>query len=310
MNIAIVGRPNVGKSALFNRIAGRRIAIVHGQPGITRDRISTKCEIGGKTFALWDTGGIVGAGETQLRGDVRAAAELAMKESDLVLFVVDGQDGLKPMDHELARLVRKLHIPVLLLVNKIDAPKHQPRIDEFSALGFENVFPISAAHGRGVPELLEAIDNFLPASQIKSQTSNLKHPIAVAILGRPNAGKSSLINALLRDPRTIVSELPGTTRDSGDTEYERADGRACGSHFQNDRTHPAGCTRAYRHRKIESCAAGGFCGKSAADGKGQTVKAVLRDSIQRGPIARVRAAGDRALCQFPSPSDTAVRPFS
>src|SRR6184192_4972710 len=109
MNIAIVGRPNVGKSALFNRIAGRRIAIVHGQPGITRDRISTKCEIGGKTFALWDTGGIVGAGETQLRGDVRAAAELAMKESDLVLFVVDGQDGLNPMDHELARLVRKLH---------------------------------------------------------------------------------------------------------------------------------------------------------------------------------------------------------
>ncbi len=221
MNIAIIGRPNVGKSALFNRIAGRRIAIVHGQPGITRDRISAKCEIGGKTFALWDTGGIVGAGETQLTGDVRAAAELAMKESDLVLFVVDGQDGLNPMDHELARLVRKLHKPVLLLVNKIDDPKHQPRIDEFSALGFENVFPISAAHGRGVPELLEAIDNFLPASQIKSQTSNLKHPIAVAILGRPNAGKSSLINALLRDPRTIVSEIPGTTRDAVDIEYER-----------------------------------------------------------------------------------------
>src|SRR5947199_1667827 len=221
MDIAIVGRPNVGKSALFNRIAGRRIAIVHGQPGITRDRISAKCEIGGKTFALWDAGGIVGAGETQLTGDVRAAAELTMKESDLVLFVVDGQDGLNPMDRELARLVRKLHKPVLLLVNKIDDPKHQPRVDEFSALGFENAFPISAAHGRGVPELLEAIDNFLPASQIKSQTSNLKHPIAVAILGRPNAGKSSLINALLRDPRTIVSETPGTTRDAVDIEYER-----------------------------------------------------------------------------------------
>ncbi len=106
MDIAIVGRPNVGKSALFNRIAGRRIAIVHGQPGITRDRISAKCGVGGRTFTLWDTGGIVGAGEAQLTGDVRASAELAMKESDLILFVVDGQDGLNPMDRELARLLR------------------------------------------------------------------------------------------------------------------------------------------------------------------------------------------------------------
>src|SRR5438094_9401357 len=102
-----------------------------------------------------------------------------MKVSYLILFVVDGQDGLNPMDHELARLVRKLHKPVLLLVNKIDDPKHQARADEFSALGFENIFPISAAHGRGVPELLETIDNFLPASEIKHQTSNIKHPIAV-----------------------------------------------------------------------------------------------------------------------------------
>jgi GTP-binding protein len=265
MNIAIVGRPNVGKSALFNRIARRRIAIVHGQPGITRDRISARCEIGGKIFKLWDTGGIVGAGETQLTGEVRASAELAMKESDLILFVVDGQDGLNPMDRELARLVRKLHKPILLLVNKIDDLKHQPRADEFSALGFENVFPLSAAHGSGVPELLEKIDNFLPISDIKHQPSlrarflpvglagrsvgstsrsaNIspsplparrayrpegrlyepegKHPIALAIVGRPNAGKSSLINALLRDQRTIVSEIPGTTRDSVDIEYER-----------------------------------------------------------------------------------------
>ena len=221
MNIAIVGRPNVGKSALFNRIAGRRIAIVHGQAGITRDRISAKCEIGGKTFRLWDTGGIVGAGETQLTDEVRASAELAMAESDLILFVVDGQDGVNPMDRELARLIRKLHKPVLLLVNKIDHPKHEPRADEFSALGFEDVFPISAAHGRGVPELLEKIENFLPAADLKAQISNLTNPIAVAILGRPNAGKSSLINALLRDRRAIVSEIPGTTRDAVDIEYER-----------------------------------------------------------------------------------------
>jgi GTPase len=221
MNIAIAGRPNVGKSALFNRIAGRRIAIVHRQAGITRDRISAKCEVGGKTFRLWDTGGIVGAGETQLTDEVRASAELAMAESDLILFVVDGQDGVNPMDRELARLIRKLHKPVLLLVNKIDDPKHEPRADEFSALGFENVFPISAAHGRGVPELLEKIENFLPAADLKAQISNLTHPIAVAILGRPNAGKSSLINALLRDRRAIVSEIPGTTRDAVDIEYER-----------------------------------------------------------------------------------------
>ena len=221
MNIAIAGRPNVGKSALFNRIAGRRIAIVHGQPGITRDRISAKCEIGGKTFRLWDTGGIVGAGETQLTDQVRASAELAMAESDLILLVVDGQDGVNPMDRELARLIRKLHKPVLLLVNKIDDPKHEPRADEFSALGFEDVFPISAAHGRGVPELLEKIENFLPAADLKAQISNLTHPIAVAILGRPNAGKSSLINALLGDRRAIVSEIPGTTRDAVDVEYER-----------------------------------------------------------------------------------------
>ena len=221
MNIAIAGRPNVGKSALFNRIAGRRIAIVHGQPGITRDRISAKCEIGGKTFRLWDTGGIVGAGETQLTDEVRASAELAMAESDLILFVVDGQDGVNPMDRELARLIRKLHKPVLLLVNKIDDPKHEPRADEFSALGFEDVFPISAAHGRGVPELFEKIENFLPAADLKAQISNLTHPIAVAILGRPNAGKSSLINALLGDRRAIVSEIPGTTRDAVDIEYER-----------------------------------------------------------------------------------------
>jgi len=220
MNIAIIGRPNVGKSALFNRIVGRRIAIVHGQPGITRDRISATCEIAGKTFRLLDTGGIVGAGETQLTDEVRASAELAMKESDLILFVVDGQDGINPMDRELARLVRKLHKPILLLVNKIDDPKHQPRADEFSALGFQNVFPISAAHGRGIPKLLEKIEHFLPISDIKQQPSNLKPPIAIAILGRPNAGKSSLINALLHDRRAIVSEIPGTTRDAVDIEYK------------------------------------------------------------------------------------------
>jgi len=237
-----VGRPNVGKSALFNRIAGRRIAIVHGQPGITRDRISAKCEIRGQPFHLWDTGGIdpsrtgVGAGETQLTADVQTEAARAMEESDLILFVVDGQDGLNPMDRELARIVRKLRKPVLLLVNKIDDPKHHLRADEFSALGFENVLPISAAHGRGISELLERIGDLLPttdrsidevganrrlAGQTAGDSGQSTLPLKIAIIGRPNAGKSSLINALMRDRRTIVSEIPGTTRDAIDIEYER-----------------------------------------------------------------------------------------
>src|SRR3954447_6124736 len=224
MNVAIIGRPNVGKSALFNRLAGRRIAIVHGQPGITRDRISVQCQIDDKSFKLWDTGGIVGAGETQLTGDVRASAERAMEESDLILLVVDGQAGLNPIDRELARVVRKLRKPVLLLVNKIDDPKHESRADEFTALGFETVLSISAAHGRGIAELLETIDQFLLAAERNRQPSKIEHPTSLAIVGRPNAGKSSLINALLRDRHTIVSETPGTTRDAIDIEYER-DGR-------------------------------------------------------------------------------------
>src|SRR5712675_499067 len=124
MNIAIAGRPNVGKSALFNRIAGRRIAIVHDQPGITRDRISAEAKAEGKKFRLWDTGGIVGAGETELRDEVRASAERAIEESALVLLVVDAREGLTPMDRDLARFLRRQNKPILLVVNKIDHPKH------------------------------------------------------------------------------------------------------------------------------------------------------------------------------------------
>ena len=153
------------------------IAIVHGQPGITRDRISAKCEIRGQPFRLWDTGGIVGRGETQLTADVQASeAARAMEESDLILFVVDGQDGLNPMDRELARIVRKLRKPVLLLVNKIDDPKHQPRADEFSALGFKNIFQ-SARHRPGNTGVTGKIAPSCPACRAQSsnrQTSNIR----------------------------------------------------------------------------------------------------------------------------------------
>lgn len=220
--VAIVGRPNVGKSALFNRLVGRNIAIVHDQPGITRDRLAALSSKGRRPFTVWDTGGIGGAGETELTTQVRGAADSAMRESDVILFIVDAQAGLNPIDQELAKLLRKSKRPVVLVVNKIDHEKHEDLDVEFSQLGFDNSIPISAAHGRGISDLLEVVDGLLPESEIKPQTSNLKHVLSLAIVGRPNAGKSSLINSILRDARTIVSELPGTTRDAVDILYERS----------------------------------------------------------------------------------------
>src|SRR5262249_42874461 len=161
-NVAIIGRPNVGKSALFNRLAGRKIAIVHDQPGITRDRISAICSRGKKPFTVWDTGGIFGTGETELTEKVRSTAEGAFRESDLILFVVDAKDGLSPIDGDLARRLRKLHKPVVLVVNKIDNDKHEALAAEFDSLGFEPTVSISAEHNRGISELLDQIERLLP----------------------------------------------------------------------------------------------------------------------------------------------------
>src|SRR5437016_1989015 len=220
--VAVVGRPNVGKSALFNRLAGRNIAIVHDQPGITRDRLEAPCVRGSRPFTVWDTGGIGGAGETELTAQVRAAADAAMRESAVILLVVDAQDGLTPIDQELARILRKSKTPVVLVVNKIDHPKHEDLESDFARLGFANSVPISAAHGRGISGLLETIDSLLSQSEIRNPKSVIASPLALAIVGKPNAGKSSLINSILRDARTIVSELPGTTRDAVDISYERS----------------------------------------------------------------------------------------
>ena len=220
-NVTIVGRPNVGKSALFNRLVGRSIAIVHDEPGITRDRISRVCKRGPRPFNLWDTGGIAGAGESQLTKQVRQVVEDAIAESDALIFVVDAKHGLSPMDQELAKLVRKSGKPVVLAINKIDEPKHEPRMDDFAAFGFAPSTPISAAHGRGIGELLELVDKLLPAGT-GLVTDSLSSPaLDVAVVGRPNAGKSSLINAILKREQAIVSELPGTTRDAVDIVYER-----------------------------------------------------------------------------------------
>lgn len=222
LNVAIVGRPNVGKSELFNRLAGRNIAIVHDQPGITRDRLVAPCTRGSRPFSIWDTGGIGGAGESELITQVRDAASAAMRESNVILFVVDAQQGRAPIDEDLARMLRRSRIPVVLVINKIDDPKHENLDADFARLGFRDAVSISAAHGRGISELLEKIVDLLPAaSEIEDQISNIKHPLALAIVGRPNSGKSSLINSIVKGPRAIVSELPGTTRDAVDIAYER-----------------------------------------------------------------------------------------
>jgi GTP-binding protein len=231
-SVAIVGRPNVGKSALFNRLVGRSIAIVHDQPGITRDRISAKCIRGARPFLVWDTGGVVGAGESELRQDVRQMVNEAIRQSDVLLFVVDAKEGLSPIDRELARIIRKSRKPILLTINKIDDPKHDDRADEFTAMGFAHTVPISAAHGRGISDLLEQLDRLLPSESVLLATASDeeasdedKLSLKVAIIGRPNAGKSSLINAVVQSERAIVSELPGTTRDAVDIVYARGEDR-------------------------------------------------------------------------------------
>src|SRR5205809_1258102 len=219
-NVAIVGRPNVGKSALFNRLVGRKIAIVHDQPGITRERISAICGRGARPFTVWDTGGIFGAGESELSVQVPRAAEEALRESDLLLLVVDAKEGLSPVDEELARALRKSQKPVLLVINKIDNEKHEPLAAEFDALGFEPSFSISAEHDRGISDLLGEIERRLPSPPHDSRVTS-HESLAVAIVGRPNVGKSSLINSIVRGERAIVSELSGTTRDAVDILYER-----------------------------------------------------------------------------------------
>lgn len=217
---AIVGRPNVGKSALFNRLAGRSIAIVHDQPGITRDRLGAECRLGDAPFEITDTGGIGADVDVGFTERVRAEAEIAIATAGVILFVVDGQSGALPLDLELARRLRRSARDVLLVVNKIDRPDlpaHAARLADFSPLGFPEVYGVSAAHGHGLRPLVAAVERHLPPpaaiSNLKSQISN---PPKLALVGRPNVGKSSLTNAILGEARTIVSPVAGTTRDSVD----------------------------------------------------------------------------------------------
>src|SRR5262245_34021513 len=235
--IAIVGRPNVGKSALFNRIAGRRIAIVHDQPGVTRDRVSAEAEWGGRSFTLVDTGGLgLLRGEKATDVIVQAAlrqVELAIDAANVIILVVNALEGIVPLDREVAERLRKCGKPVLVAVNKTDTASVEADAVEFSELGFENIFPVSAIHDRGIGALMEAAVALLPSvtqrpSAIcheESMTSDFlvvkgAKALKLAIVGRPNVGKSSIINALTQSERVIVTPIPGTTRDAVDVPFE------------------------------------------------------------------------------------------
>jgi GTP-binding protein len=222
-SVAIIGRPNVGKSALFNRLAGRKISIVHDMPGVTRDRVTALCKLGNDPFEIIDTGGIGANVDANFTEQVRAEVEIALAASDVLVFVVDGQDGLTPLDQELARMLRRIDKPLLLAINKIDVEKHAPNAAEFSRLGFENHLAISAEHNRGILPLVAWIERLLPPVHFVAPDfpPALSEPVKIAIVGRPNVGKSSLTNAILNDDRTLVSPISGTTRDAIDIPYER-----------------------------------------------------------------------------------------
>jgi GTP-binding protein len=211
--IAIVGRPNVGKSTLFNRIVGERSAIVDDLPGVTRDRQYAVAEWAGRTFTLVDTGGYVPDSEDVMETAIREQAAVAIEEADLVLFVVDAITGLHPMDRELADILRKSQKKVRVVVNKVDNAAREPAAGEFYALGLGDPLGIAALGGRSIGDMLDAATEGIAAGEAPSSDMRLK----IAVVGRPNVGKSSLVNALLQQPRAIVTPVPGTTRDAIDS---------------------------------------------------------------------------------------------
>jgi GTP-binding protein len=213
--LAIVGRPNVGKSTLFNRIVGRRLAVVEDSPGVTRDRLYARAEHKDRAFQVVDTGGILFSDDDPLIEQIRVQAEVAMAEADVILFVVDAGEGLNPADWELAERLRGVDQPVYVLVNKVDADNREPLVGEFYSLGFHEVVPVSGLHGRGVGEALQQV---LDAVQAVPQEQLGPEGMRIALVGRPNVGKSSILNALTGEQRAIVSNIPGTTRDAIDTE--------------------------------------------------------------------------------------------
>jgi GTP-binding protein len=213
---AIVGRPNVGKSTLFNRLVGERVAITEDVPGTTRDRIYATAEWRGREFSLIDTGGLDDPKIGEMEAAVRRQAEAAIREADSVLFVVDAQSGILPVEHDVADMLRRSGKPVLLVANKADSWRGEAQSAEFYELGLGEPLTVSAIQGIGTGDLLDAVVESLPPPQADEETSDAR----IAIIGRPNVGKSSFLNALVGSERAVVSEIPGTTRDTIDTVAE------------------------------------------------------------------------------------------
>ncbi|MGB4549817.1 MAG: ribosome biogenesis GTPase Der, partial [Syntrophales bacterium] len=218
--IAIIGRPNVGKSTLFNRLSEGKKAITIDEPGATRDRNYAESSWEGRFFTVIDTGGFEPVSTEKILVQMREQTLLAIEEADIIIFLMDGREGLTPSDEEIAKLLRRVPKPVFYVVNKIDGPKHDALAYEFYRLGVEKLYTLSAEHGRGVDDLMmDVVEKIPPAEEIEADEERIR----IAVVGRPNVGKSSLVNKILGYERTIVNPLPGTTRDAIDTPFEYRD---------------------------------------------------------------------------------------
>lgn len=224
--VAIVGRPNVGKSTLFNRLVGERKAIVDDMPGVTRDRNYSEAEWSGRKYLLVDTGGLENEAAAALEKSVQAQSRLAVAEADVVVFLLDGKGGLNPLDREAVDELRRANKPIFFAVNKLDSQRRGDNLYEFFALGLDRLYSISAEHGLGISELMDDVVARLPQGAPESEDDDSEpveeraRPLRVAVVGRPNVGKSTLINRLLGFERSVVDSTPGTTRDSLDTPFE------------------------------------------------------------------------------------------
>ena len=224
--LAIVGRPNVGKSTLFNKLLGERKAIVDDSPGVTRDRNYGEAEWAGRKFQLIDTGGLDTDAEGGLEESIQKQSRLALREADVILFLFDGKGGLNPLDREAVGLLRKEDKPVLFAVNKLDSRQRADNLYEFYALGIGPLFSISAEHGLGISDLMDEVVQQFPNAEESDEKTEGKAPLRISVVGRPNVGKSTLINRLLGFERSVVDSTPGTTRDALDTPF-KLEGEPC-----------------------------------------------------------------------------------